>query len=262
LLHYVPLIPTGKYNIDQVIAANSASLEKQAMVPISEKLKRQLWFWLNIIKTTSGSCGIIGDLVPPLWHIDFYTDAAGGTMESPSRGSGGLAVGFWYYLPWPIGINCGETRIGGKKVGRKLSALELVGPLVCVAAAFEKCRGKNARIWVDNMGSVLIWRKGYSTRCPLSNTLVKAIATVAAGGGCRVEIVKTKRRETEGAALADDISKGQLKGASANEKWQLSAEPAAIPKAVLRWIDNPSEDDMLGAKILRELAQHTPVLGY
>jgi len=262
LLHYMPLIPTGRFNLDKILAANGASEDKGALVELSAELKQQLWFWLSILKATAGACRIPVDLVPVRWDKEFFTDAAGGTMESPGRGSGGLAKGFWYYLPWPIRINCGAAVVRGKKVGRKLSALELVGPLVCVAAGFQLCKNKNVKIWVDNMGSVLIWKKGYSTTCPLSNTLVKAIATVAAGGACRVEIEKTRRRETEGAALADDISKGQLQGATGNREWGLSPAPAEIPRAILKWIEDPKEDDQLGAKILREIATSTEVLGY
>ena len=62
----------------------------------------------------------------------------------------------------------------GVKVGRKL--LELVGPLVVVAAAAaDQLRNRRLVIWVDNDGSVAIWHKGYSNRCKLSSTL--------AGGG-------------------------------------------------------------------------------
>ena len=45
----------------------------------------------------------------------------------------------------------------GGKLGRKLSALELVGTLICVAAGNGWCRNRPVRIWVDNAGSVLIW---------------------------------------------------------------------------------------------------------
>ncbi len=55
------------------------------------------------------------------------------------------------------------------------------------------------------MGSVQIWKKGYNTACPLSNTLVKAMAIVAAGIGCRYTIEKIRRRTCMGAILADDL---------------------------------------------------------
>ena len=42
------------------------------------------------------------------------------------------------------------------------------------------------KIWVDNAGSVFIWKKGYSSSCLLSSTLGKAFSTLAAGLGCNV----------------------------------------------------------------------------
>jgi hypothetical protein len=56
---------------------------------------------------------------------------------------------------------------------------------VVVAAGYLWCRGKDLKLWVDNAGSVLIWRKGYKTRCDLCTTLVKAIGTVASALDCR-----------------------------------------------------------------------------
>ncbi len=67
-------------------------------------------------------------------------------------------------MPWSRRINCGARADDGKKLARKLSALELVGPLIVVVAGYLQWRGKDLKIWVDNSGSVLIWRKGYSTR--------------------------------------------------------------------------------------------------
>ncbi len=69
---------------------------------------------------------------------------------------------------------------------RKLSALELVGPLVVVAAGHAICRGQTLQVWVDNAGSVDVYRRGYSRNCRLCTTIAKAMATVAAGIGCRL----------------------------------------------------------------------------
>ena len=67
----------------------------------------------------------------------------------------------WFYIPWSTRVNCGAWKVEGKKVGRKLSALELIGPLVAITVFARRCRGQPVRIWVDNAGSVGIWKKGY-----------------------------------------------------------------------------------------------------
>ena len=82
-------------------------------------------------------------------------------------------------------MNGGAWKIDGKKVGRKLSAPELVGPLAAMVMFAEECRLKPVRIWVDSAGSVAIWSKGYSNFCRLCTMLVKAIRVVAAGLGCQ-----------------------------------------------------------------------------
>jgi hypothetical protein len=109
-----------------------------------------------------------------------------------------------------------------KKLSRKLSALELVGPLICVAANFKYCKGQAVCIWVDNAGSVKIWEKGYSTSCELCNTLVQAIADIAACAGCQLHIQKIRRCSTEGAIIADALSKAEFQTLwQARDSWGL-----------------------------------------
>ena len=146
----------------------------------------------------------------------------------------------------------------GKKVGRKLSALELIGPLVVVAAAADICRGRPLQVWVDNAGSVEVYRKGYSRSCRLCTTLVKAMATVAAGIGCQLEVLKITRCTGTGATMADQLSKARFRDfrQTAEEKgWPLRVEPARIPAVLLKWLDRPFPCDRLGGDILSEISQ-------
>ena len=113
----------------------------------------------------------------------------------------------WFYIPWSARVNAGSWKVAGKKVGRKLSALELIGPLAGLVMFAQTCRNRPLRIWVDNAGSVGVWRKGYSSYCGLCTTIVKAISVVAAGLGCHVDILKVTRCSGQGAILADLISK-------------------------------------------------------
>ena len=147
-----------------------------------------------------------------------------------------------------------------------MSELELVGPLLVVSAGYSWCRNAAIKIWVDNAGSVFIWKKGYSSSCPYSTTLVKAIAAVAAGLGCHVDLVKIGRCSTPLADMADALSKCAFSrfqhlaykaGYSA-----LPLAPAWFPAAISQWVSNPVPDDGLGDRILRELAKRTLVLGY
>jgi hypothetical protein len=161
-------------------------------------------------------------------------------------------------MPWAKRINAGGWRVDGKKVGRKLSALELAGPLIVVAAAHKICRGQALNVWVDNIGAVEVFKKGYSRNCRLCTTIAKAAATVAAAIGCRLEVLKVTRCSAVGPRMADQLSKarfGEFRREAAAAGWQLQTAPAEIHKALLRWLDRPGPYDGLGAEILREIGR-------
>ena len=143
---------------------------------------------------------------------EIYTDTAGGSLEGGARGSGGVCREGWFFIPWSLKVNGGAWKVDGKKVGRKLTALELVGPLAALAVFARECRMRPVKIWVDNAGSVGVWNKGYSNDCKLSSSVVRAISVVAAGLGCKVDILKVTRCSSPGTRMLDLISKGDLAG--------------------------------------------------
>jgi hypothetical protein len=231
---------------------------------LSAALKKQLWFWLTIVKASSGCCHIPAPAFPlPAWAVDFFTDSAGGSMDGSARGAGGVCGRWWFQIPWGNKINGGALAGDGKKLGRKMSALELVGPLACLAAGLPLCRGRPVKIWVDNSGSVHIWRKGYATTCQLSSCLVRAIACIADSVDCRVDLVDVRRCSSTGPILADDLSKGlfsRFKANAAAANWTINTLPSPVPTALLKWVANPVADDDLGLRILHELASTHKIL--
>jgi len=265
LIHIRPLLPAGKFNIDAImkLLATAENLER---VTLTAQAKQQFQFWAELLKTCSGCSNIPNPhQTPPAWAINAYTDAAGGSADNPASGTGGVMGDWWYWTPWSKKIQHGILKIEGKKVGRKLTALELIGPLVVIAANFDQCRYRPVTVWVDNSGSVGVWKKGYSNHCPLSNTIVKAISTLAAAGGCELFIQKITRCSNTGATVADHLSKGRWKIAKATAAaagTALRLEPASFPRQLLRWLDEPTCDELLGNKILDELALNRPIVGY
>jgi hypothetical protein len=209
-----------------------------------------------MLKTVDNVASIPAPERFPAWTVEFYTDAASGSLISTGHGAGGHSGEFWFYAPWGHRINCGMRGHDGKRFSRKLSALELVGPLICIAAGRHLCRRRPIRIWVDNAGSVGIWRKGYSTTCLLCTTLVAAIGRIAAAIGCTVAIEKITRCSDVNASLADHLSKGDF--TAFRRDWPTdrprALDPAWIPPAILAWIDYPVSDLDLGDKILRQLS--------
>jgi hypothetical protein len=266
LIHVKPLVPAGRVNIAKIMKAYAAAARSEEPVKISSACRRQLRFWLLFLQVCSGYVDIpkpVGR--PAVGALNAYTDAAGGSCEAIGRGTGGVMGSWWYYIPWAKRINAGGWKVDGKKVGRKLSALELVGALVVVSAAHQACRGQALNVWIDNIGAVDVYKRGYSRSCRLCTTIAKATATVAAAIGCRLEVVKITRCTGDGAKMADQLSKARFalfRQTAADAGWELRTSPAAIPAVLLSWLDKPFPCDGLGAEILKEIGAQVPLAGY
>ncbi len=147
LIHVKPLVPAGRFNIDKIMKTYAKAARDDGSVAISSACRRQLRFWLLFLRVCSGRV----DIPRPVGRaatgaLNAYTDAAGGSCEAVGRGTGGVMGSWWYYIPWAKRINAGGWKVDGKKVGRKLSALELAGPLIVVTAAHKICRGQALNI--------------------------------------------------------------------------------------------------------------------
>lgn len=262
------LVPGGRFNICHIVKAGGASKDKTLVVGVSSLLKQQLWFWFTMLQVCSGRASIPDpDAKLPAWAFDIHTDAAGGSCTSSGLGAGAVTVGWWAVIPWSRAINFGKIAENGRRLDRTMSALELVAPLMALVSGQHLWRGGAVRFWVDNAGSVFIWKKGYSSSCPLCTTLVKAMYVVAAGIGCQVDVVKVTRCSTPLADMADALSKGSLQRfwSTADREGNLGLPlfPAPVPRALQRWIEDPKTDDRLGDKLLEEMFREgAPVLGF
>jgi len=268
LVHVKPLIPSGKYNfyfIMQLSVEVNKDMDPQRKVTVTEDCKNQLMFWLKLLKLCQADISI--PRVPEqsqAWALHAFTDAAGGTLDSLGRGTGGVLGSWWFYYPWSKTVASGGWKLEGKKVARKLSALELMGPLIVVTAGAGMLRGLPLTIWVDNAGSVAIWEKGYSTSCALSSCIVTTMSAVAAALNIRVNIRKITRCSGTGASMADALSKAEFarfRGLGQDSSWELNTEPAVIPKTLLRWLEKPTVDFDLARYILAEMAEQSPIIG-
>ncbi len=262
------LILDGKFYVGHIMRAlaegERAQLQGARRVRLDNRTRNQLAFWAGLLRTVSGAAAIPRlDPRLPAWARAVDTDAAGGALHPLGRGSGGTSEGWWFYYPWSKAVNSGSCKVNGKKVAGKMSALELIGPLIVLAAGAEWCSNSPVRIAIDNAGSVGIWKKGYCTACELSSTIVEAIAYVAASIGCRLEIVKVTRRSAAGPVIADDLSKakfGAARQAARAAGKVLDLEPARIPRALLHWLEKPRPEEALGQRIVADLAARQHVL--
>ena len=254
IIHVRPLVPGGRFHVDQILKAVARIRQGAASIEMTSLLRSQLHFWSLLLPTCSGRTSIPDlDKGPPAWAIDYYTDAAGGCMRTGGHGLGGVGPGWWAYTPWSRYINnVQNVDAKGKKFSQKLSLLELLGPLLVVAAGAAACRGQDVRVWVDNIGAVIIYRKGYCPDCPITSTVARAINVVSTGIGCRMYVTKIRRCSNRGAVMADALSKAAFR--MFVDLWEGPLPDASpVPRALLQWMQKPAEDPALGDRILAEI---------
>ena len=265
IIHIQPLIPNGRFNMHHLLDLNCHSIDKNTSVKLTTGFKQQIFFWFTMIKLCSGRGKLTNpDKTLPPWAINVYTDAAGGSMNTVGLGVGAVTDCWWAYIPWSRAININKTKVNGKYIGRCMSALELVGPLLALSAGFTWAKNSPIKFWVDNAASVFIYKKGYSRSCPLSTSMAIAISRVATGLGASVEITKILRCSTPLATMADALSKANF-----HKFWEINnqihlnlpIDQAWVPPSLLLWINNPTPDDLLGDKILTDISKHSLVLG-
>jgi hypothetical protein len=266
LINIKPLIPIGKFHADHLMAA-LADAQKSRSVTLSGLCKRQLSLWALLLKSCNARLTIPDTLSTlPAWSANVFTDAAGGTLEAVGRGVGGVLGQHWFYYPWSKKINAGYHRVLGKKMSRKLAALEFIGPLIALSCAAKILYKRPAIFWVDNAGAVGAWKKGYSAACPICTTVAKAISFVAAAIGAQVQILKIRRCSDVGPTLADHLSKAkfvEFRRCALEQGWPLDCAPLTIPTPLLQWLVAPVPDDDLGGRIVSALAANgLEVLGH
>lgn len=266
ILNVKPLVPLGRFHISNLMTANRTSTNASDLVEIKPELITELQFWKHLLPICSGLAPIPNPQESlPDNTIEVYTDAAGGSWREPGKGVGAVTEGWWAYLAWARAINVGKESEPGRKLDRAMSALELLGPLLVITAGHQWCKNKPIRVWVDNIGAVCIWKKGYSSSCNLSSTIVKACATIAAGLNCRFEIEKITRCSSIETDMADALSKADFNrfwNLEARSNLQLPLDWAEIPSVLLKWCIHPKPDLQLGDRILEHLAKSTSILGY
>ena len=253
LVHIRALIPESRFHMSAIMAAVKKVRQGAKVVQVSKRLKKQLEYWKIMLQLCNGNM-VIPDysFPPPQWGVDFHTDAAGGSIVDPWRGVGMVYEGGWSFLPWPRCVNAGKRDNQGKSLAKKLSFLEIMGALLVVSAAPEVCWNNPVRVWIDNIGAVQIWKKGYSSTCELSTTIVRATALVASRLRCRLDIKKITRCSNAPAEQADALSKGEFTRFARLWKGELP-EARKFPRVLLKWLANPDPEFPLGVEICREL---------
>ena len=259
------MVPLGRFNLGQLIRMGRSGPDDdmERVMTVSDWARAEAYYWRRMLPFC-GRRSVLPDpgfRLPP-WTLRADTDAAGGSLVHWGYGTGAvMGEHLWCYLPWGELINSDATYWDGKRLSNKMSAWELVGPLMVLTAGVELVSNRSLIIPVDNAGSMAIYQKGWCTSCMLCTTLALAISVVASSINCRLEIIKVRRCSTLGAEAADAFSKAdfikfrRLKPLS-------NLNPAIVPRTLVDWVLNPVEDRELGDRLLRELGIEKNVMGH
>ena len=142
----------------------------------------------------------------PVNALQADSDAAGGSSK-PGAGCGIIFGRAWTQVFWPPLVNSQAVCVCGAKYKHQLTLLELVGHLLHVSVFPEEVRNRAIRTNIDNSGTVVVARKGRSLRCPLTDSLIRAINHVAVSLNVRAYVEKVERCSTREAKAADALSK-------------------------------------------------------
>ena len=260
------LIPGGKFHLAHLLIASSSFTEREDMervVELEEWCKSDLYYFSLVLPAYSSRTNLQDpDRKPDTWAVKSHTNAAGGSTENLGRGVGmTIFPHVWTYVPWGRRINEGWTAYDGKKLSHKMSAWELVGPLLTLVCGGNRLSGRQVEVIVDNVGSVTMWAKGWSTVCDLCNTVLVAMHQVSTALACELFVTDIGRCSNREAIAADALSKCDMQRFLQNMP-EANVVPEEVPGSLLRWLENPVPDRHLGTRILNDMRGKWNIITY
>ena len=263
LMNIRSLVPNGKYYLGNLIQDSHQTEDLEAMVTVSDWTRADLAWWKLVLPLCNKRTKLQDhDRRPRPRALQVYSDAAGGSMDTLGNGVGvAIFPGTWAYIPHRIKINCGYPAYDGKSLANKLSVWEAVGPLMALVCAPDRVRGKQVVAHVDNMGSVIWFKKGWAKQCNLGNTVIRTTYLVATALRCELWVEKVPRCSSMETEAADALSKCDAERFSFYMPDQ-EPMPRKVPQTLIKWMADPKPDRDLGDRILEEMAETTELLGY
>ena len=130
---------------------------------------------------------------------------------------------------------------------------------MAVCAGYRIIKNGALEVHCDNQGTVDISRKGYSSVCPYSYTVIKAAHDVAFALNCQLQVTKIRRCSGKGAKLADKLSKGDFSTLKVEMPKKFD-DPAFMPRTLIKWLMDPFPDMDLGKAIINEMSSYTDII--
>ena len=242
----------GKWFIDTFISFMNLLLEGRKCHP-NTRVKRDAHVWLACIE--EGVFPILPDWSPPpLEHIRTYSDAASELLHSPGVGLlipaqlGKRPRASAWEFPKGFLISVDEK---GSKCYRKTTCLEAIGMLSILLLAPDLLQNKSVVHTIDNIASVLAWRRGRSVLDNWATTVVRATAHVCAFLNVDLHTEWQPRRFDRCTRIVDDLSHDLCASLGQEElKAYCEEELAGFPDPLLAWMNSPRIDANLGHRLV------------
>ena len=156
VLYVSVLLPGSKYHVSALLKANKQSKDPHALVVITDLMKKQLLWWVDMVRLVGEGMPIPSSYdVCPVNAIQADSDSAGGTLRG-GAGCGVVLGEAWAQILWPHFMNTTAKCVCGAQFKHKLSFLEMVGHFLHVSVFAKENIGKNIRTNIDNSGTVML----------------------------------------------------------------------------------------------------------
>ena len=133
--------------------------------------------------------------------------------------------------------------------------------MLALASAPEKLRNKQVVAFVDNIGSVIWWEKGWAKGCQLGNTVIRALYLLTKSLNCDLWVEHIHRCSCREARAADAILKSDFR-VLRQEMREAERFPRRVPLTLVDWMKDPKPTRSLGESIFVEMAKSTVLLGH
>ena len=243
-----------------------AQSAKDNKIMISFPARFQLITWANIIQELSDFPIPIRDTVPPIKIICLLSDAAGKPKILEHSNIEVAAAAVAYISPntnliatacqafFPHDLVTHKTDDNGIRFGDKSTFLELSAILLGIIRNKNLIAKRQVLILSDSLPALWALQKGRSPTCLYSSTLCLAIATLLNSFESYFYTRHIPRKTNYAAIVADGLTRKD-KTSDLFSKIFKDKLQTDWPTTLQTWLQNPSFDDTLGARILDEISR-------
>ena len=266
LNYLVAMSPILKFNRHHIIAEESrAKSAKNNQIIINSQARSQLVTWLRIINDKREFPLPQRHLIPPIGVLCILSDAAGRSLPSSDKklSIGAAAVSYIDGDPnhiisacqafFPESLVSYQTDSKQTRYGDKSNFLELLAILLGIIHNKELLIKNQVLLLSDSLPALWAIKKGRSPTCLFTSTITLAIVTILQSFECYYFLNHVPRLSSYAATVSDALTRDDPIG-NIYAKIMKDKLNQGWPKQLKKWIENPTLDDTLGAKIYKEIS--------